>query len=80
MLLICYNALGKPHTGIDRSSVVIGTAVASSLGSFIVGVGGNLPFGLAPGETDSFILLMDLPLAASFIMKGCVQVSGWEPT
>mmetsp|Transcript_15735 Transcript_15735/g.30401 ORF Transcript_15735/g.30401 Transcript_15735/m.30401 type:complete len:505 (+) Transcript_15735:250-1764(+) len=49
ILLLNAEILGKPHTGLEPTDVVIGTAVASALGSFIVGYFANLPFGLAPG-------------------------------
>ncbi|GBG33718.1 Guanine/hypoxanthine permease pbuG [Hondaea fermentalgiana] len=49
ILLLNAEILGKPHTGLEPTDVVIGTAVSSALGSFIVGYFANLPFGLAPG-------------------------------
>ncbi|CAK9111510.1 Putative permease MJ0326 [Durusdinium trenchii] len=49
VLLVNPHILGKPHTGLEPTDVVVGTAVASALGSFLVGYFANLPFGLAPG-------------------------------
>jgi len=49
ILLVNPHILGRPHTGLEPTDVVVGTAVASAVGSFIVGYFANLPFGLAPG-------------------------------
>lgn len=37
------------RAGMPMGDIVVATAVASAVGSFIVGIFGNLPFGLAPG-------------------------------
>ena len=49
ILLVNPLVLGQPHTGIARRDVIVGTAVASSVATFICGYFGNLPCGLAPG-------------------------------
>mmetsp|Transcript_14561 Transcript_14561/g.26122 ORF Transcript_14561/g.26122 Transcript_14561/m.26122 type:complete len:510 (-) Transcript_14561:32-1561(-) len=49
ILLVNPHIMGDPNTGIPRTDVVVGTAVASALGSFFVGFLANLPFGIAPG-------------------------------
>jgi AGZA family xanthine/uracil permease-like MFS transporter len=72
-LTMCYILLVNPQvlaiSGLDPADVVVATAAASAFGSFICGIGANLPFGLAPG----------LGLSAYF-SYGMVQAAGmsWE--
>ena len=49
ILLVNPLVLGEPHTDIPRGDVLVGTAAGSALGCFVAGIGGNLPFALAPG-------------------------------
>jgi AGZA family xanthine/uracil permease-like MFS transporter len=52
-LTISYVILVNPQIlsqcGIPSRDVVIGTCLASAVGTILTGVVGNLPFGLAPG-------------------------------
>lgn len=48
VLLLNPNILMK--LGIPSTDIVIGTALSSCVGSFVCGIFGNLPFGLAPGK------------------------------
>jgi AGZA family xanthine/uracil permease-like MFS transporter len=72
-LTMCYILLVNPQVlsiaGLRPSDVAVATAAASAFGSFVCGIGANLPFGLAPG----------LGLSAYF-SYGMVQAAGmsWE--
>lgn len=52
-LTMCYILLVNPQLfaklGIPSTDIVVSTALAAIIGSFITGIFGNLPFGLAPG-------------------------------
>eukprot|EP00475_Leptophrys_vorax_P025817 TRINITY_DN36110_c0_g1_i1.p1 TRINITY_DN36110_c0_g1~~TRINITY_DN36110_c0_g1_i1.p1 ORF type:complete len:521 (+),score=142.45 TRINITY_DN36110_c0_g1_i1:37-1563(+) len=72
-LTMCYILLVNPQVlsiaGLRPSDVAVATAAASAFGSFVCGIGANLPFGLAPG----------LGLSAYF-SYGMVQAAGmtWQ--
>lgn len=52
-LTLSYLLLVNPQilsaAGLDHSDALFATALSSAVASFVVGVGGNVPFGLAPG-------------------------------
>jgi AGZA family xanthine/uracil permease-like MFS transporter len=48
--------------GIPSSDIVVSTAISAIIGSFITGIFGNLPFGLAPGVGLSTYLVYGLVL------------------
>ncbi|KAJ1411526.1 hypothetical protein B484DRAFT_435575, partial [Ochromonadaceae sp. CCMP2298] len=60
ILLVNPQLLNK--IGIPATDVVVSTALASSVGSFIAGYFGNLPLGLAPGIGLSAYLTYGLVL------------------
>lgn len=52
-LTLSYLLLVNPQVmsaaGLDHGDALIATALSSAVASFVVGVGGNVPYGLAPG-------------------------------
>ena len=61
VLLLNPNILMK--LGIPSTDIVIATALSSCVGSFICGILGNLPFGLAPGVGLSTYLAFGMVLS-----------------
>lgn len=49
VLVVNPEILGRPRSALERSDVVLATALSSALASFVIGIFGNLPFGCAPG-------------------------------
>ena len=66
-LTMSYLLLVNPHimsqAGVSHSDAVLATALSSAIASVIVGICGNLPFGLAPGLGLSAYLAYGLVLA-----------------
>ena len=66
-LTLSYLLLVNPQimslAGVSHANGVLATALSSAVGSIVVGVGGNLPFGLAPGLGLSAYLAYGLVLA-----------------
>jgi AGZA family xanthine/uracil permease-like MFS transporter len=61
--LLLVNPQIMNQAGVSHSNAVMGTALSSAVASIVVGVGGNLPFGLAPGLGLSAYLTYGLVLA-----------------
>ena len=55
--------------GMSPTDIVVSTAFAASIGSLIVGVCGNLPFGLASGVGLSAYLTSGLVLGEGFTVS-----------
>lgn len=68
-LTMAYLLLVNPQImlqgGVSHENAVLATALSSSVASLIVGIGGNLPFGLAPGVGLSAYLVYGLVLAGT---------------
>ena len=66
-LTLSYLLLVNPQimslAGVSHSNGVLATALSSAVGCMVVGIGGNLPFGLAPGLGLSAYLAYGLVLA-----------------
>eukprot|EP00516_Mucochytrium_quahogii_P003345 CAMPEP_0203754170 /NCGR_PEP_ID=MMETSP0098-20131031/7808_1 /ASSEMBLY_ACC=CAM_ASM_000208 /TAXON_ID=96639 /ORGANISM=" , Strain NY0313808BC1" /LENGTH=476 /DNA_ID=CAMNT_0050645059 /DNA_START=466 /DNA_END=1896 /DNA_ORIENTATION=+ len=75
ILLVNPQVLGTPHTGLELTDVVVGTAVASAFGSILVGYCANLPFGLAPGLGLSAYLSYGLVKGKGIPWEGALATS-----
>lgn len=72
-LTIAYILLVNPQimsqAGVPSSDIVVATALSSAIGTLLVGVVGNLPFGLAPGMGLSAYLVYGLVLGNVLTVK-----------
>jgi AGZA family xanthine/uracil permease-like MFS transporter len=72
-LTMAYLLLVNPQImtqgGVSHENAVLATALSSAVASLIVGIGGNLPFGLAPGVGLSAYLVYGLVLAGGATLQ-----------
>ena len=72
--------LDDPNPGLPAKQVVTATALTSMLGSLLVGLGCNLPFGLSPGMGLNAYLVYSQVLGAEVqldaALAGCMAAAG----
>ena len=81
-LTLSYLLLVNPHimnqAGVDRNDAIFATAISAAVSCFIMGLFGNLPFGLAPGLGLSAYLTFGLVQTGLCTLPEALTACWWS--
>jgi adenine/guanine/hypoxanthine permease len=81
-LTLSYLLLVNPHimnqAGVDQNDAIFATAISAAISCFIIGIFGNLPFGLAPGLGLSAYLTFGLVQTGLCTLSEALTACWWS--